>query len=188
MLSCTFSMFWTTVTSQTSSEKRRTNRHAVKPTVMFGSRAGFAKGSHTLPRFHSSVNPNQSALQRFFRPFWRWGDCRSIRRWWQVFTRCFWCWRIWTGTRCHLWTSTKLELEHPPPHPPQAQGEDPVLAGLMQQQLQLGQTLIDVMRRGNQPFRQVSRMVVCRRTFRLEDKCTTETRTVGHDRRERIVD
>ena len=39
----------------------------------------------------------------------------------------------------------------PPPHPPQAQGVDPVLAGLMQQQLQLGQTLIDVMRRGNQP-------------------------------------
>jgi len=38
----------------------------------------------------------------------------------------------------------------PPPHPPQAQGVDPVLAGLMQQQLQLGQTLIDVMRRGNQ--------------------------------------
>ena len=33
----------------------------------------------------------------------------------------------------------------PPPHPPQAQGVDPVLAGLMQQQLQLGQTLIDVM-------------------------------------------
>ena len=31
-------MFWTTVTSQTSSEKRRTNRHTVKPTVMFGSR------------------------------------------------------------------------------------------------------------------------------------------------------
>ena len=53
MLSCTFSMFWTTVTSQTSSEKRRTNRHTVKPTVMFGSRAGFAKGSHTLPCFHS---------------------------------------------------------------------------------------------------------------------------------------
>ena len=46
MLSCTFSMFWTTVTSQTSSEKRRTNRHTVKPTVVFGSRAGFAKGSH----------------------------------------------------------------------------------------------------------------------------------------------
>ena len=43
MLSCTFSMFWTTVTSQTSSEKRRTNRHTVKPTVMFGSRAGFVK-------------------------------------------------------------------------------------------------------------------------------------------------
>ena len=39
----------------------------------------------------------------------------------------------------------------PPPQPPQAQGVDPVLAGLMQQQLQLGQTLIDVMRRGNQP-------------------------------------
>ena len=38
----------------------------------------------------------------------------------------------------------------PPPHPPQAQGVDPVLAGLTQQQLQLGQTLIDVMRRGNQ--------------------------------------
>ena len=59
MLSCTFSMFWTTVTSQTSSEKRRTNRHTVKPTVMFGSRAGFAKGSHTLPCFHKgrrSVN------------------------------------------------------------------------------------------------------------------------------------
>ena len=37
----------------------------------------------------------------------------------------------------------------PPPHPPQAQGVDPVLAGLMQQQLQLGQTLIDAMRRGN---------------------------------------
>ena len=34
-----------------------------------------------------------------------------------------------------------------PPRPPQAQGVDPVLAGLMQQQLQLGQTLIDVMRR-----------------------------------------
>ena len=54
MLSCTFSMFWTTVTSQTSSEKRRTNRHTVKPTVMFGSRAGFAKGSHTLPCFHNA--------------------------------------------------------------------------------------------------------------------------------------
>ena len=53
MLSCTFSMFWTTVTSQTSSEKRRTNRHTVKPTVMFGSRAGFAKGSHTLPCFRN---------------------------------------------------------------------------------------------------------------------------------------
>ena len=52
MLSCTFSMLWTTVTSQTSSEKGRTNRHTVKPTVMFGSRAGFAKGSHTLPCFH----------------------------------------------------------------------------------------------------------------------------------------
>ena len=39
----------------------------------------------------------------------------------------------------------------PPPQPPQAHGVDPVLAGLMQQQLQLGQTLIDVMRRGNQP-------------------------------------
>ena len=51
MLSCTFNMFWTTVTSQTSSEKRRTNRHTVKPTVMFGSRAGFAKGSHALPCF-----------------------------------------------------------------------------------------------------------------------------------------
>ena len=54
MLSCTFSMFWTTVTSQTSSEKRRTNRHTVKPTVMFGSRAGFRKGSHSLPCFHTT--------------------------------------------------------------------------------------------------------------------------------------
>ena len=63
MLSCTFSMFWTTVTSQTSSEKRRTNRHTVKPTVMFGSRAGFAKGSHTLPCFHRiGIQPAQQLL------------------------------------------------------------------------------------------------------------------------------
>ena len=48
-------MFWTTVTSHTSSEKRRTNRHTVKPTVMFGSRAGFAKGSRSLPCFHSTA-------------------------------------------------------------------------------------------------------------------------------------
>ena len=67
MLSCTFSMFWTTVTSQTSSEKRRTNRHTVKPTVMFGSRAGFAKGSHTLPCFHKSgPSAERSSTHRGF--------------------------------------------------------------------------------------------------------------------------
>ena len=38
----------------------------------------------------------------------------------------------------------------PPPQPPPAQGVDPVVA----QQLQLGQTLIDVMRRGNQQQQQ----------------------------------
>ena len=52
-------------------------------------------------------------------------------------------------TRCNLWTSTKLGLEHSTTPQP-AQEVDPVLAGLMQQQLQLRQTLIDVMRRGNQ--------------------------------------
>ena len=67
MLSCTFSMFWTTVTSQTSSEKRRTNRHTVKPTVMFGSRAGFAKGSHTLPCFHTFLVFFRSRLA-----LWKW--------------------------------------------------------------------------------------------------------------------
>ena len=78
MLSCTFSMFWTTVTSQTSSEKRRTNRHTVKPTVMFGSRAGFAKGSHTLPCFHKPQKAlchrphHGSCRKRSLRPF-----CRS---------------------------------------------------------------------------------------------------------------
>ena len=45
MLSCTLSVFWTTVTSQTSSEEEWMNRDTVKPTVTFGSRAGFKKAS-----------------------------------------------------------------------------------------------------------------------------------------------
>ena len=78
------------------------------------------------------------------------GDCRSVRRWWWVFTRCFWCWRIGKGRDATNGLPPNWDWNIPPPHPPQAQGVDPVLAGLMQQQLQLGQTLIDVMRRGNQ--------------------------------------
>ena len=52
MLSCTLSMFWSTVTSQTSSEEEWMNRDTVKPTVTFGSRAGFKKGTLLLPCFH----------------------------------------------------------------------------------------------------------------------------------------
>ena len=33
-----------------------------------------------------------------------------------------WCWRIWTGTRCHLWTSTKLRLEHSTTSSPTSSG------------------------------------------------------------------
>ena len=53
MLSCTSSMFWTTVTSQTSSEEEWMNRDTVTPTVTFGSRAGFKKGTLLLPCFHT---------------------------------------------------------------------------------------------------------------------------------------
>ena len=52
MLSCTLSMFWTT--SQTSSEEEWMNRDTVKPTVTFGSRAGFKKGTLLLPCFHKN--------------------------------------------------------------------------------------------------------------------------------------
>ena len=55
MLSCTLSMFWTTVTSQTSSEEEWMNRDTVKPTVTFGSRAGFKKGTLLLPCFHKNA-------------------------------------------------------------------------------------------------------------------------------------
>ena len=44
MLSCTFSMFWTTVTSQTSSEKRRTNRHTVNRLLRLAQERDSQKG------------------------------------------------------------------------------------------------------------------------------------------------
>ena len=60
MLSCTLSMFWTTVTSQTSSEEEWMNRDTVKPTVTFGSRAGFKKETLLLPCFHMVAEPRGS--------------------------------------------------------------------------------------------------------------------------------
>ena len=48
MLSCSFNMFWTTATSQTSSEEEMKDIDTVKPTVMFGSRSGIKKGTLTL--------------------------------------------------------------------------------------------------------------------------------------------
>ena len=65
MLSCSLSVFWTTVTSQTIFREEWMNRHTVKPTVMFGSRAGFkvnisenrpqAKGGKPPPAMGSMV-------------------------------------------------------------------------------------------------------------------------------------
>ena len=55
MLSFTLNMFWTTVTSQTFSEEEWMNSDTVKPTVTFGSRAGFKKGTLTLPCFHTTA-------------------------------------------------------------------------------------------------------------------------------------
>ena len=62
MLSCTLSMFWTTVTSQTSSEEEWMNRDTVKPTVTFGSRAGFKKGTLLLPCFHNFMQMSVNHL------------------------------------------------------------------------------------------------------------------------------
>ena len=52
MLSCSFNLFWTTATSQTSSEEEMKDFDTVKPTVMFGSKAGSKKGTLALPCFH----------------------------------------------------------------------------------------------------------------------------------------
>ena len=60
MLSCTFSVFWTTVTSQTSSEKRRTNRHTVKPTVYVWLKSGIRKRvAHASVFSHGSGAPTR---------------------------------------------------------------------------------------------------------------------------------